>query len=1312
MTQLTTTPEGFRTAAYLAARARLDAARSRSGKTSRSVDCNPPNVRCGGRCIPPSWDCRLKGEGPDPHLRAVKTDPLSGFANIQRGIGRITKGVTRGNFSEVEGGKRAIIRGVVKTVPGDIQQKKQLQKTLENRTRAIGIGLAVVTGGLGMHAILMKSNLYGYNKGWGQNINQATRAGVSRVLDSIPVLGTQRRATQAGVKAGVAAATARASAPAMSNSAIPGTTVLSATNRESHSALQQSLNKINGAARSGVAGTSGNLENWNQRHKEAFWSADRSHDLSLKDAKGKSIDRISIYAEPTAQEYLGNQFGVPAGERTSRSSIKAAMQARLSEERSGLVSLAKQQGFRTIRTRNGDRIHEDDVNLFVRGVMRNNPIADTAVRQRVEAHVSAVLKDAPSTYTDKLYNASVVSFDTFYKETSAGLANIPGAAATGRRVATPLTAGSNELLRNTNTYRSTYLAGEMRVRTQMGGPAHAELVQTAYYHTKVMGGLRGPGGSASQYTITDRLALNAASELSGRSITSRTEAIGIINRETGFSGARVATTAAPRTAASSTTGQARPATRQLRSRSQLISTLTKGGLSPEAAAAEADRIIARRGDEDDLPPRVAAYLQMRNDFVAGKKGQGKPCGESHIPKTHECTKGRGAQAAPASSESKSNTKTIAAAALIGTAAVATGLYVVHDLKRVEKQTNMFKASPSIKTTIKKAKVDFDTKKSGTAMGNYYTQKSGLKPGDVVYYRTEKDPAAHFGVYLGEGADGKVRAVMANTNEKRAGFIDIFEVGTTKPNSNDAAHFMLPVLQKAPTLSGNARLSNEETVRRALRSVGSDYKFSLTRDNCEVLANSIAYGTPRSQQLERFTRVTRAVADSTIGVQQRTVGTIRRARGQTVTKALTAKQIMARLERDDSTFLTTEGKTVAGAHYKQFFADGTRFDARYDALGELLTPAQVWSKIKDYDDLQKAIAMRDYLLLVRLASETEQARTDAKGKGKPCGESFIPRTHECRVRAGQTIAKVALAAGVVGGAAFALRKAKLGEFHTGLMTGNVGGVRKRRMSFMEKNQTALNSEQLAKTFTDLKKQKGVIPENVDALQSFIRKDNVVNDPANFYKDLEAGLNQAKAINKPQQEATLRQVKLLNTLGGFDGLASQYSNNVYVRSIRKNAATLSADPQEVTNTVGKFMDLRSGTPNNTILPTDPNFKKLFTVASSTKNGDAAEYINTIHEIAHKVHFRASVKTGSTPDTIGLGIVYNPLENPKFMQTRDKAGMNAQLRRSSSGYGLSDYEGRKAETFAELSVLYVTQGKRFKQDNPLAYDWVDDIWKTANG
>ena len=1294
MTQLTTTPEGFRTAAYLAARARLDAARSRSGKTSRRVSCNPPNVRCGGRCIPPSWDCRLKGEGPDPQLRAVKTDPLSGFANIQRGIGRITKGVTRGNLSEVQGGRAAIIRGVVKTVPGDIQQKKQLKTTLENRTRAIGLGLAVVTTGLGMHALLMNGNIR-YREGVGKNINNSIRLGVNKVLDATPIVGANRARVATRAASGINAELTRQRNPVSAELTNQlAKTKPSPIDEAGQANLVRNLTAVNkntgGVEGSGWMRARGGPESsfnaWDRLHQKAFWGTTKVD---------KSYGESSIFARPATDEFLARQFNLQGDDVLTSAAVKDAVERNLTSYKNDLIDLAQQQGFKVDKTSAGSRsINKEGRRAFIQAQVRKAlPLGQSndRVRAALTKHLEQTLTQSPSTRANGIYKETFDGFNEFYTA-KAGV--IESATAEPRISAEMRKTGAAETLFSARQARASFVSGK-----DVKGPSHAELVLRQYFEQSVAGNPR------RMFTVTDRLASAAASEIEGRNV-GPAEAFRVLERE-GISGAvPQRTTAAPRSSA----GLASQASLSTLARS-IRARAGNENMSMEASLRQARAELARRGDSADLPTRVRSYLEARRDFKEGGR-LGKPCGESHIPKAHECRKGRGAQAAPAPSESKNNTKTIAAAALLGTAAVATGLYVVHDLKRVEKQTNMFKASPSIKTTIKQAKVDFDTKKSGTAMGNYYTQKSGLKPGDVVYYRNEKDPAAHFGVYLGEGADGKVRAVMANTNEKRAGFIDIFEVGTTKPNSNDAAHFMLPVLQKAPTLGGNARLSNEETVRRALRSVGSDYKFSLTRDNCEVLANSIAYGTPRSQQLERFTRVTRAVADSTIGVQQRTVGTIRRARGQTVTKALTAKQIMARLERDDSTFLTTEGKTVAGAHYKQFFADGTRFDARYDALGELLTPAQVWSKIKDYDDLQKAIAMRDYLLLVRLASETEQARTDAKGKGKPCGESFIPRTHECRVRAGQTIAKVALAAGVVGGAAFALRKAKLGEFHTGLMTGNVGGVRKRRMSFMEKNQTALNSEQLAKTFTDLKKQKGVIPENVDALQSFIRKDNIVNDPANFYKDLEAGLNQAKAINKPQQEATLRQVKLLNTLGGFDGLASQYSNNVYVRSIRKNAATLSADPQEVTNTVGKFMDLRSGTPNNTILPTDPNFKKLFTVASSTKNGDAAEYINTIHEIAHKVHFRASVKTGSTPDTIGLGIVYNPLENPKFMQTRDKAGMNAQLRRSSSGYGLSDYEGRKAETFAELSVLYVTQGKRFKQDNPLAYDWVDDIWKTANG
>ena len=957
MSQLNTTPEGFRTSAYLAARARLDAARSRSGKTSRSVNCNPPNVRCGGRCIPPAWDCRLKGEGPDPHLRAVKTDPLGGFANIQRGLGRITRGVTRGNFSEVEGGKRAIIRGVVKTVPGDIQQKKQLQKTLENRTRAIGIGLAVVTGGLGMHAILMKSNLYGYRRGWGQTINQATRAGVSRVLDSIPVLGAQRAATRAAVGANLGAAAARASASPASVGAIPGTTVLSATDRDSHSALQQSLNRINGATRSGAAGTSGNLENWNQRHNSAFWNATRKSDITGPGAPA----RVSIYAEPTAQEYLGNQFGVPPGERSSRSGVKAALQARFDEERRGLVSLAQQQGLRVRRGPNGDTIDSKDINAFVSGVVRSRPIADTAVRQSVEAHVRSVLTKAPSSYTNEVYNASVLSFDNFYKDTARDIRSIPGAAATaGRRIATPLTAGSNELLRNTNTYRSTYLAGELRARTQMAGPAHAELVQAAYYHTRVV------GTNASSYEIPDRLAFNAASELSGRSITSRSEAIGIINRETGFSGARVATAAAPRTAAPRTTGQPRPATRRLRSRSELISTLTKGGLSAEAAAAEADRIIARRGDSADLPPRVAAYLQMqRRTDAAGEKGLGKPCGASHISKTYECSKGA------AGSSSTGNNKTAIIAAVVG-GAVAIGVAgaVAYNVKTISDPTKTpLAASPNIRDVVKAAKAETGTKSASEAMGHYYVNKSGLKPGDVVYFRSEKDPSAHFGVYLGPGKDGIVRAVIANTKASRFSWSDVTEIGSIKPGVK-AAQAVMPPLVKAPTpqflQGGKGPYTPEEVMRRAIRISNTDYKFSVTRNNCETLANTIAYGVPKSEQLDRFNRASRVMVDVTVGRGQRGEGKRAIFEGRAQGRSYTAADFSKFLEGERA-FSSPEGKNLA-RQYDTYFK-GYNLDARNapDYLG-LISPSELWSSINTYEAPVRAQAMSNYLFALRTLKE--------------------------------------------------------------------------------------------------------------------------------------------------------------------------------------------------------------------------------------------------------------------------------------------------------------------------------------------------------
>ena len=214
-----------------------------------------------------------------------------------------------------------------------------------------------------------------------------------------------------------------------------------------------------------------------------------------------------------------------------------------------------------------------------------------------------------------------------------------------------------------------------------------------------------------------------------------------------------------------------------------------------------------------------------------------------------------------------------------------------------------------------------------------------------------------------------------------------------------------------------------------------------------------------------------------------------------------------------------------------------------------------------------------------------------------------------------------------------------------------------------------------------------------------------------------MKQESAMNSATRTAQLKQVKLLNTLGGFDGLASQYSNNIYVRSMRKSLGKLNADAADVTSTVSDFISDRNG--SFEVVPGDgKRFKKLFTISNSATNGDTAEYINTIHEISHIVHFKASKNNGSSPDAIGLGMVYNPVNSPEFFvrqkisYAEGKTELNKQLYAASSGYGRSDHNGRQAETFAELSVLYVVQGEKFKRQHPLAYAWVDDIWNKANG
>ena len=1258
MSQLNTTPEGFRTAAYLAARARLDAARSRSGKTSRSVDCNPPNVRCGGRCIPPSWDCRLKGEGPDPHLRAVKTDPLSGFANIQRGLGRITKGVTRGNLSEVQGGRAAIIRGVVKTVPGDIQQKKQLKQTLENRTRAIGLGLAVVTTGLGMHAILMKGNVR-YREGVGKTINTSVRLGVNKVLDATPIVGANRARVATRAASGINAELTRQRNPVSAELTNQlAKTKPSDVDEAGQSNLVRRLTAVNnntgGVEESGWmrarGGPDSSFNAWDRLHQKAFWGTTKVD---------KSYGESSIFARPATDEFLARQFNLQGDDVLTSAAVKDAVERNLTTYKNDLIDLAQQQGFKVNKTSGGGRaIDKDGRRDFIQAQVRATlPIgqSNNRVRAALTKHLEQTLTQSPSTRANGIYKETFDGFNTFYTE-KAGV--IESATAAPRLSAEMRRTGAAETLFNARQARASFVSGK-----DVKGPSHAELVLRQYFEQSVAGNPR------RMFTVTDRLASAAASEIEGRNV-GPAEAFRVLERE-GISGAvPQRTAAAPRSSA----GLASQASLSSLARS-IRARAGNENMSMEASLRQARAELANRGDSADLPPRVAAYLQMRNDFVAGQKGQGKPCGASHIPKAHECNIGKGKVAPPeagkrfntgakvavaaaaasavigvtaltaspklkqrarvqsrliargsdktlkqalmlggrgtvaglsskqvkaglsklptqlqeparqlvgmakqgaagmalkaegftiqdidvvnnfstwknkqgsiisigsygdslvtyasskshtwnkksvykigfnvdqsfdatrtipaeqarsitgavrrmtdnhlskindgilatfpwdgddygakrraiytragfnnivgeesqwalvekgrirkmnssqsflylaesterdapiykptktqrkdaagekglgkpcgashipkayecskgaAGSSSAGNNKTAIIAAVVG-GAVAIGVAgaVAYNVKTISDPTKTpLAASPNIRDVVKTAKAEAGTKSASEAMGHYYVNKSGLKPGDVVYFRTAKDPSAHFGVYLGPGKDGVVRAVIANTKASRFSWADVMEIGATKPGVKTAQATM-PPLVKAPTpqflQGGKGPYTPEEVMRRAIRISNTDYKFSVTRNNCETLANTIAYGVPKSEQLDRFNRASRVMVDFTVGRGQRGEGERAIFEGKAQGRSYTAADFSKFLEGERA-FSSPEGKNLA-RQYDSYFK-GYNLDARNapDYLG-LISPSELWSSINTYGAPVRAQAMSNYLFALRTLKEMAQS----------------------------------------------------------------------------------------------------------------------------------------------------------------------------------------------------------------------------------------------------------------------------------------------------------------------------------------------------
>lgn len=627
------TPEGFRTAAYLAARERLDA---RSGKTRRGVQCTPPNTKCGNRCIPPEWDCRLKGEGADPHLAARRTDPISGFANIERGVKRLSKFARTGSFSELESGKRSLVRGAVKLKPGNLNEKNEFKNWLEENYLKVAIPLFIAGGAISAHSILRAGNTFGYRDNFGRKVDNAVTSGIGAVLDAIPGIGharayTRNRAAEA-TRANLIRARGRAARDLTIQSdraaMIPATRI-SPTLIRGNSALNKALKAVNEAP-----GQKSFYE-WNTKHRSAFWGA--SHPLKgLGDDEAFLAGR-SVYAEPAAQSYLNQAWRMNLPNNATRNEYISALTKRYDVEADSYIQLAKQQGFRVQGRPGAEYVHVDDRAEFASRNIQG--ISDIRLRAVQSAFINASINGRSSAARARAhYEETTQVFDSYYKKVAKDLEEIAGAPSNDPVM---VQSGLVSLRSVAERRRVDYLmqASPKRItRKTSAGPAHDELFLKDYYYTRV--------AQSSTYFLSSDEAIRAATELSSNEVRSSAEAIQILQQQ-GFKNARLEIRRNPfqnkRTSSSTESGTApdggRPTRRRRRpSDAQLIADRMKAGYSRAEAEAYLARLKEQRGDSlgIELDPREQARAEMRSRLD-------KRCGKSGIPDNRKCSKTTGAQ---------------------------------------------------------------------------------------------------------------------------------------------------------------------------------------------------------------------------------------------------------------------------------------------------------------------------------------------------------------------------------------------------------------------------------------------------------------------------------------------------------------------------------------------------------------------------------------------------------------------------------------------------------------------------------------------
>jgi len=424
------TPEVVRAAVYLEAMERADRGFKPSGKTRKGVKCAAPNKKCGNRCIPPKWNCRLTGGGLDSHSKVLQFDPVSGTNNLVRGVSNVIQGTRKADPELLTRGIKGVERGVVKLTPG---QSKDEKERLRQKVQTVGaVAFTAILTGIAIHKTHgFFNNFKWYREGVGKKVDSAARTAVDSVMDTWDVgvnqVGLTSMVSGRTVIRGQAARTAsllgrqarirdvtlnRLGQQPRDNTFLANRALLRTSGKPGTGALL--LGSIDAEARN---------NNWTR----AQWEAKKAEALFSQRSGGLSKEDYSVFSHPAAHEYLAAQWGfkMPQGRAVREAQTVAEIQ-----EVKQLLRTAVKDTHKTLVTdmdRRGIPKTTEGIGKYIDTLMEENPtLIPKVTSQREQRKLTQEFKQNMRTllgmrspqeqasYAADIYRNTVSMYDDYF----------------------------------------------------------------------------------------------------------------------------------------------------------------------------------------------------------------------------------------------------------------------------------------------------------------------------------------------------------------------------------------------------------------------------------------------------------------------------------------------------------------------------------------------------------------------------------------------------------------------------------------------------------------------------------------------------------------------------------------------------------------------------------------------------------------------------------------------------------------------------------------------------------------------------------